>query len=245
MNADLVQLIALASSSNAVLARRITLESFYPSHSAFQGCRKITFEDPAADRKTLDSPVMWLKYLAKNGFARLHLNQSGDDQTGAESLILVAEQHGKFLAWLRTGADHRPWDIDYHLLSAGSNTGSAVDLASAKQSLQQALSEIQCFANRHHLGFGSCFTAGLKSLDASSPLKNCRHHPLVAARLYLLEARQLMASCWHLWVFGGMGSWNDVGFNDVKTMRHYEKVPDALYSALMSGIQVSVNSFPQ
>lgn len=100
---------------------------------------------------------------------------------------------------------------------------------------------------RIHLvtGFDGCFEKGLHSLESASPLRNCGHHPLTAARSYPLEARQLFAAFWHSWVVGGMGSWNDTGFTNQRVMNRFTRVTRELSTALLKGVRVAVNSFPQ
>ena len=44
------------------------------------------------------------------------------------------------------------------------------------------------------------------------------------------------------WVFGGMGSWNDVYFDDREARTEYEAISRHLYSALLTALLASVNS---
>jgi hypothetical protein len=47
-------------------------------------------------------------------------------------------------------------------------------------------------------------------------------------------------ACQHAWVFGGMGSWNDVSF-DAKP-GEYERVSEQLHRALLQGILAGANA---
>jgi hypothetical protein len=54
-----------------------------------------------------------------------------------------------------------------------------------------------------------------------------------------LAARRLLAIATNSWVFGGIGSWNDLGF--VEDQR-YQSVSEPLYGAMMNAFLASVNS---
>jgi len=58
-----------------------------------------------------------------------------------------------------------------------------------------------------------------------------------------LAARQIYAAACQSWVFGGMGSWNDLVFQDPIENSEYEDLSRQLYEAINSGIELSVNSF--
>jgi hypothetical protein len=59
--------------------------------------------------------------------------------------------------------------------------------------------------------------------------------------MYSREARQLLSACERAWVFGGMGSWNDLGFREGDLQRRYDQVTPSLYEAVVGGIAAAVN----
>ena len=63
------------------------------------------------------------------------------------------------------------------------------------------------------------------------------------AGIYLKETRQLIETVFRSWVFGGMGSWNDLAFSgdDQET---YSSLSSELYSSLCQAIISAVNSYP-
>jgi hypothetical protein len=56
-----------------------------------------------------------------------------------------------------------------------------------------------------------------------------------------LEAKQLLASAQAAWVFGGMGSWNDLGF-DGSDQQEYTALSDELFLLLNQALGVTVNT---
>ncbi len=66
---------------------------------------------------------------------------------------------------------------------------------------------------------------------------------MVPAAGYSLDARQLLAMASRAWVFGGMGSWNDIGFTDAARNEEYRRVSQELYRAVTDAIRDAANSF--
>ena len=58
-----------------------------------------------------------------------------------------------------------------------------------------------------------------------------------------IEAEQLISACFTGWVFGGMGSWNDMAFGR-EMEEEYHRVSDLLYTAICNAIVAAVNSYP-
>jgi hypothetical protein len=68
------------------------------------------------------------------------------------------------------------------------------------------------------------------------------YHPDLLPAGYTSEARQLAAMAVKAWVFGGMGSWNDVYFDDRQVAAEYAAISQNLYGALLRALLASVNS---
>jgi hypothetical protein len=66
---------------------------------------------------------------------------------------------------------------------------------------------------------------------------------ILPASGYQLEARQLIAGCTHAWVFGGMGSWNNLGFSDKALQVEYNRLSDDLYDCVKLASAAATNSF--
>ena len=57
-----------------------------------------------------------------------------------------------------------------------------------------------------------------------------------------LEAKQLLGAVLAAWVFGGMGSWNDLGLFDGNDQQEYTELSDELFVLLNQAISVAVNA---
>jgi hypothetical protein len=144
----------------------------------------------------------------------------------------------------REAADRRIWRVRYRLLTENSElrspklqTVEALSLA-----LEAALSDILEFADEHRLeGFAVYFRDAVRCLSSEDPFAFVHHKDLAPAGILDLSAKRLLAACQAAWVFGGMGSWNDLGFEGAEKTR-YERLSDALFGLLNEGICASVNS---
>jgi hypothetical protein len=87
-------------------------------------------------------------------------------------------------------------------------TFSSESLIKLKSHLEVVLSKIEAFATRKNLEtFAKAFRAAKEVLFSGEPLSRAHHSDLAPACDFPLEAKQLLGVAW---VFGGMGSWNEL-----------------------------------
>ncbi|MCU0860162.1 MAG: hypothetical protein MUE55_06220 [Thermoplasmata archaeon] len=120
---------------------------------------------------------------------------------------------------------------------------SRVDLEAAKIDLRDALKAAIDVAGKMEVDdFATRFHKGLAALDSDMPVPP--YYPEIIQPFgYGLPARQLIAGASYGWVFGGMGSWNDIGSNDAAVEREYEEVTEKLRHSVKRGLTEGVNSF--
>jgi hypothetical protein len=163
---------------------------------------------------------------------------------GGGSWLLLATGPARAEAWVPAwdvgdpdAPDGRIWDVTC--------VGTPVDpgpaqvpessLADTEAHLVAALMAIASFARRHDLGH---WTELFESaLDADGEVATGE---LPAAWPY--EARRLAAMASSAWAFGGMGSWNDLGFATAEADDEYEAVSRQLYEAIMRTVVAAVNA---
>jgi hypothetical protein len=103
------------------------------------------------------------------------------------------------------------------------------------------LERIHAFAVDQSLEFWiPWFTDALALLSSPDPVPP-QYPDLLPPSGYPLRARQLLAAAGRGWVFGGMGSWNDLRPDDGEL---YEGVTQAYFDAVMNSVVAATNSAP-
>lgn len=112
----------------------------------------------------------------------------------------------------------------------------------AARRLRAALAEIHQFSEKHNCGgFTTCFARAMETLDSGGAKRHGYHKDLVAQGVAPEIAIYLLDACQTAWVFGGMGSWNDMGFEGGEQME-YDRVSEQLFTTLNETIQSAANS---
>jgi hypothetical protein len=73
------------------------------------------------------------------------------------------------------------------------------------------------------------------------PLTAGLHADIAPSAVVPLEAKQLLAAAEIGWVFGGMGSWNDLGFPGDEG-KEYETLSDRLFDLMVEAICAATNA---
>ena len=148
--------------------------------------------------------------------------------------------------WKTGGPKQKPWLIEYRsLMFPNSHAMPAMPLSVVKGHLRHATLAAKNFSERSDVNASTWTTWFAKSLDYldSSDPKGPFHPDLLPDTGFSLEARQILASAAQAYVFGGMGSWNELGFQQIETQKEYEKVTKELYEAIKLDIIMASNSF--
>jgi hypothetical protein len=169
---------------------------------------------------------------------------------GGRWLLALHSEKGKDLwqaSWEvgnQQAADRRIWRVRYGLVAENADVAlpalRTTDAVTGQ--LREALADIADFADDHRKdGFAACFRRALQCLESDDPFREVHHKDLAPEGLLDLPARRLLAACQGAWVFGGMGSWNDMGFEDAEQKR-YDSVSDRLFALLTEAICVAAAS---
>jgi len=146
--------------------------------------------------------------------------------------------------WDRSAPNNRIWQVDYLLVCDADVTEdpSATDLKGLSERFSSVLVDTEGFAKKHgHDNFAKCFARALECLSSNDPFSLVYHKDLAPAGLLRLDAMRLLACCQAAWVFGGMGSWNDICFEGDEN-REYERLSDALFNLINEAICEAANS---
>jgi hypothetical protein len=146
----------------------------------------------------------------------------------------------------RTRTDKKIWRVSYVRVFTSPETQwpQGEDLELLKSELKTLLVDIAQFSREQHFdSFTACFESALACLDSETPLQGVYHKDLAPSGFLSLTANQLLCSAQAAWVFGGMGSWNDVYFEDTHKAR-YNDLSEKLYRLLNRAIVAVANSQP-
>jgi hypothetical protein len=268
MNGPIAQLAAIACHANAFLAGR-DIPEFFPSNSTCQFCDSIDFYQTVTDdfgkpRRQIvaESPDEWIHALplrevdgVRLAFSRRNDPGVGDRLSagfvggGRVWRMVVLRDDGisehwaeAWHVWDEQAPGRRIWRVSYTLESTEPREARAGrNLAIVKAALRGSLEEVLGFSKRHTEGvFASHFTEALAALDDAEA--DVDYHQDIAMPGQLgADAQSLLKAASRAWVFGGMGSWNDMGFRE-PVQTEYENVSDTLFDVVHEAIEVSVAS---
>lgn len=268
MNGPIAQLAALTCHGNAFLAGREFVQ-FFPQNSTCQYCERIEFVE--FDAKTTGKPVPrllaanpddWIHELPireVDGLRLLFSPRNDPNISDRMSAGFAAGGHvwtmevkrddgqseywtADWRLWDRDAPDRRIWRVNYRRESTKPSLPyQGRNLTIVKQAFRDSLTEICEFAKRHTEGaFTGNFSEALEALD--DPTADGGYHQDIAVPGQLsADAESLLKASMRAWVFGGMGSWNDMGFEQ-PLQTEYENVSDRLFEVLHEAIEASVTS---
>ena len=272
MNGELSQLVALCSAANAAMTDSLDKGQVYPDHSVFQFCNAVRFVDikkglfgKFREVERHNNPDDWLRSLRDTQTIRAWLTFESADNTDAPAhqlaafvggggnwqLVLATDDATDFWKsrWQVTdqnASDNRIWSVTYGCVGK-SNHGSptpVADLNGATSRLRSALTGTRDFADEHELALWSeWFQRALDCTNSSKPISFPDYVDFISLDSYPEKAQRLFAAAYHGWVFGGMGSWNDLSFEMNSENDRYHALSAELFAAINDAIQQATWSF--
>jgi hypothetical protein len=200
--------------------------------------------DDLKNRKATRIGVRWVSGKEPSAPDRMLAGFVGG---GGTWTLQVQLTDGIFEQWIarwevdesRRKKDNKIWKVTYKRAYAGRDSLRVASLAEAQTQLKQALTEIHAFASRKDAKpFTAMFAKALAALNEEAGAEGY-HRDLYPGRNGSRSAAAILQAAQHAWVFGGMGSWNDLGF-DGADAKVYERVSEQLYQALVGAIPAAV-----
>jgi len=260
VDGQLAQLVALAAHGSAWLAGRTGHDSpQLDGNSTFQYVRGVRFElaGKLLRSSTVSTDVAdWLVGVRHRGITRLRLALLDGEALPDRGLI------GFTGMWILVGAskdrssevwqaswtvgdsdapDHRIWDVDYRGRRTSTVDLPRVNVAETMERLKAAVGQAETFAGHQGMDeWAAVFGAALLLGDAPDPVPP--YHPdMFPPTAFGRPERRLLAMATRSFVFGGMGSWNDLGFPSADATARYEEVSAELHSAVMEAFVAAVD----
>lgn len=269
MNHPIAQIVALTCHANAFLSGR-SMAPFFQENSTCVFCDRVAFVvlEKSFFRKTSEkevagNPDEWFSFLKAQGVRGIRLICSPREDPGISERMsagfvggggtwtmeaLLPENRSEYWiarweVWNREAPQNRIWRVTYGRISSGVTPGHDPGaLADIIGRLKESLQDIRAFSEKHQYGgFTTCFADALDTLESGGERLYGYHKDLAPEGFLSMEATALLHACQRAWVFGGMGSWNDMGFAGAD-QKEYERVSDNLFQTLNEAIAAGANS---
>lgn len=261
MNTELAQIIALITHGNEHLLSpgRDGVELF-PSHSTFQHVSEISFQGWESDvlrkpRILARDPRTWFSFLEAGGVQYLKLDllnlnrlpppYATSISTAGNAWVIQTDQGKCWQArWLfQTEGDPHPgrWQVAYQ---ERENLPVLTDLPDSEvvyHKLKNSLLEARAFSLRWNFGWDDWFGEAINLLQAS-PVIQPYYNDLFPEQFENVKVRQLLAGALKAWVFGRLGSWNDMYITSSKQEQEYQRISRNLYSSVIQAVVTATNS---
>lgn len=264
MNGELANVIALALHGSAWLARpSAPTPDLERSNSTFQYVGRLQFEPPERrwrGPEPIRSTAAWLSWLRKSGATRIWLAVPATTHGALPPHVASAFANGgqwglhttgrRASVWVptwevgdRNAADKRIWSVRF----AGSKVDSSAApsrpaIGATAEALKTALVEASHFARTNDLtSWADWFDDAVRRSEGDVP--EIPYHPDMAPPTAVgAEALRLLAMAGKSWVFGGMGSWNDVWLEDQAARSRFDEVSGRLYKCMLDAFVAATNA---
>jgi|SRR5262245_27706557 len=266
MNGPIAQLVATTCYGNASLRRVADIPRFFPDNSTCQFCERISFVEiktPLIGKQReltiADTPDEWFRYLKNReayGIRLIHQRQNNPEISdrmsagfvgGGGIWALGVRFRGTTEYWMsrwemsnQDDPDKQIWRVTYGRV--GRQAGiflPGLGKIAVRSDFISALLQIRAFSEKHNCDFTGFFSRALKSLKENSS-EHEYHNDLWVPGTLSESSQAILDAAQSAWVFGGMGSWNDMMFNGDEE-REYERVSEQLFSALIGAICFAAN----
>jgi hypothetical protein len=265
MNVELAQMIALIAYGNEYLSSE-SRESreLFPSHSTFHYISDVSFQwgtalNPSPKRSEAlarnTNTGGWFSRLGTDGvrYLKLDLLNLQDLPSPYATSIFTAGgawviQTDKGKCWKANWSFISPvsrqvklWKVEYWECDNIPVIRDFPDIETTYQDLEASLVEARNFSERRRFGWEKWFGKAIELLHDSSPVLPF-YADLLPPTLRNIKVRQLLAGALQAWVFGGLGSWNDMYITDRSVEQEYQQISKNLYEAVINSLGAVTNS---
>ena len=262
MNIDMLQTGILTAYGNRFLLKGdIILEKNHPAAKNYRNIKFVEKIPKLLQYKRdiiSENPNDWFKYLKKKNISRLFLNYHERSEKKVKSTLdsildktenswnIIAQRNGTYDIWNLKRQLENADDMHYYYPIASNIELKEIKypkLDTTKLYLKEILTDLVNFTKRNELNnWTNVFNHSLDLLVNNNPL-DLLSEDFLPKSSYKIEALQILAACDNSWVFGGMGSWNDVV--NVDNYDLYLRLTANLYNTLCKAFMYAINSYPE
>jgi hypothetical protein len=273
MQTELAQIISLTSFGNEFIKNGQVAGNYFPDNTVFQHCNKVDFRDfkksffssKRAEKISANNPIEWFKLLKHEGCVqlRLYYTPSNDKTFGPEYNLagfsggagtwLIETNFGDYSHYWqkrwqvtkKNAVDNKIWEVNYaRVVEKIKPTNQQLEFNEIRTQFGHTLKSLIAFCVLQGLNeWLKTFEKADKILEDPIPNKLYYHNDLIVAKNYSLVSQQLLFSAAASFVFGGMGSWNDMGFDDKEVQEKYLQLSQQLYAQILQSILATANSY--
>jgi hypothetical protein len=270
MNGPIAQIVALTCHGNAFLSGQ-DVGTFFPKNSTCNFCDRVNFVviektslGKAKEAEIAKTPDEWFAFLESSAARGIRLSWTPQNDPnisdrmsagfvvggGAWAMeVLFPENRSDYWiarweVWNQNAPKRRIWRVTYGRVASGATPMfKSAGLTDVAARLSKSLRDIHAFSERHQCGgFTKHFADALDTLDSRGKNLHGNYCKDLAPDGFLFtEAAGLLDAVQSAWVFGGMGSWNDIWF-DGDDQGQYESVSEQLFRTVTEAIVEGANS---
>jgi hypothetical protein len=269
VNGTIAQIVALTCLGNAFLQGQ-KIPVFFPLNSSCQFCDQVNFVSveksllgKRKEREISKTPDEWFLYLKSIGVKGIYLSISpqndpripdrmsagfvGGGGTWSIEAIHPKNQSSYWISRWDVGNKNDPnkriWRVTYGKVWTNSTPKKEpIILNNIIMKLTESLIKIHNFSEKHDCsGFTTMFAEALDTLVSKSKNLHGYHKDLAPEGFLSLDAQTILDACQKAWVFGGMGSWNDMSFEG-DTQKEYDILSEQLFQTVKEAIVAGANS---
>lgn len=271
MNGTTSQLLSLITFGNQFLKTGQLPDSYYPANPVFKFCNTVNFmhlsslpDGTTTEKAVSNTPIDWFKLLKQEGCQELKAyyhpterNNSGTPDHkmagfvgggGTWLIEAIYPTYSDFWAarWQVTRQDdpeQNIWSVNYGRTVHQTDTiNFRPDTDDIRKGLHSVLNNIKLFAEQHQLSnWASIFDKALQVLQGKTPADEWLDQQM-SKEGYEPKDLQLIYAAMTAHVFGGMGSWNDLGFEKPEDNARYEELSFRLYDYMNRALIGGINS---
>ncbi|HVF20944.1 MAG TPA: hypothetical protein VNA14_11990 [Mycobacteriales bacterium] len=265
MDQAIAQVAALVAHGNAMLAGDAAAGQPIEEGTTFRYVRQLRFEwqdgSPPVTTHAEAGADGWFRRLAESGVTALwldprplavptlapHLLAAWANGSRTSIVTEGIEPRQRWIASSRvdrapTETDKRVWTITCVGRPDIANLAPRPTIAEATAGLETIVRAARELARRMDATFwGGQFDGALARLTDDDP--GTTYHDDVLPPSAELDRRRLFTAAVGAYVFGGMGTWNDIGPppDDDEANAEYDRVTPALYAAVLDAVAAAVN----